>query len=81
MYFSKGKCNCPPGFALPFCQLKAIDGGLSDWSAWSKCSSKCNGGEQKRNRTCSNPEPAHGGKDCEGELTESKKCNEQPCRK
>ena len=36
-----------------------VDGG---WSAWSECSKKC--GKGKITRTCTNPKPAHGGKDC-----------------
>ena len=32
-----------------------------------------------RSRNCTNPEPANGGKDCEGATVENKTCNEQAC--
>ena len=59
----------------------AIDGGYSDWSE-SKCSKTCGGGVKTLTRTCTNPPPANGGKDC-SELGPTKKtilCNEQECR-
>ena len=49
-----------------------VDGG---WSKWSKCSASCGGGTQTR--TCTNPEPAYGGKDCKGES--ARDCNTDPC--
>ena len=48
------------------------DGG---WSAFGTCSKACSGGSQTR--TCSNPEPANGGKACVGNAT--KTCNTQAC--
>ncbi|MDD2647033.1 MAG: hypothetical protein PHV78_03680 [Patescibacteria group bacterium] len=49
-----------------------IDGGWSDWSA---CSVSCGGGT--KTRTCTNPAPANGGKNCEGDS--SLVCNTQSC--
>merc|ERR1712168_154967 len=68
--------------AMATCPAKKpcpIDGGWSAFSGWSTCSKKCGGGTQKRTRTCTNPKPAHGGKDCVGDAEETKKCNENPC--
>ena len=42
-----------------------VDGGWSEWNSWSICS-KPFGGIQTRNRECTNPEPAYGGKHCDG---------------
>ncbi|XP_028414776.1 dentin sialophosphoprotein-like, partial [Dendronephthya gigantea] len=44
--------------------LKRRHGGYSEWSPWTKCSKRCGKGIQKRFRTCTNPSPAHGGRDC-----------------
>merc|ERR1712054_3631 len=43
-----------------------VDGGWTDWSAFSECSVKGGGGNKTKTRTCTNPAPAHGGAECEG---------------
>ncbi|CAC5415827.1 Coadhesin,Hemicentin-1,Thrombospondin-2,Mucin-like protein [Mytilus coruscus] len=53
-----------------------IDGGWSSfgiWTSWSLCSSTCGSGEKtrSRNRTCSNPIPQYGGKQCSGYAAEN----------
>ncbi|XP_067021197.1 semaphorin-5A-like isoform X2 [Acropora muricata] len=61
--------------------LKAIDGGYSEWSTFSECNATCGGGIMVRKRSCNNPEPQHGGKNCKGLGTavEEKNCNSFPC--
>uniref|UniRef100_A0A7M5UQU5 Uncharacterized protein n=1 Tax=Clytia hemisphaerica TaxID=252671 RepID=A0A7M5UQU5_9CNID len=56
-----------------------VDGGLSTWSAFSKCSKACGAGHTHRTRSCTNPSPAHGGKGCEGALVEKKSCKVKEC--
>ncbi|CAG2209649.1 Coadhesin,Hemicentin-1,Thrombospondin-2 [Mytilus edulis] len=63
-----------------------IDGEWSSfgiWSSWFSCSLTCGGGEKIRirNRTCSNPVPSHGGKQCTGNETEhtTSECNTLHC--
>ncbi|XP_078346313.1 uncharacterized protein LOC144631689 isoform X2 [Oculina patagonica] len=58
-----------------------VDGGYSAWGPYGACSKPCGGGEQTRTRTCTNPPPANGGKDCSGlgPSTSSRKCNENSC--
>ncbi|XP_063400308.1 A disintegrin and metalloproteinase with thrombospondin motifs adt-1-like isoform X2 [Mytilus trossulus] len=63
-----------------------IDGGWSSydvWSSWSVCSVTCGGGvtSRSRNRTCSNPVPKYGGKQCIGNEVENvtSDCNISPC--
>ncbi|KAH3819585.1 hypothetical protein DPMN_121324 [Dreissena polymorpha] len=41
-----------------------VDGKWTDWSSWSTCSVSCENGTQSRNRNCTNPPQAYGGKDC-----------------
>ncbi|EDO44104.1 predicted protein, partial [Nematostella vectensis] len=56
-----------------------IDGGLSEWSEFGNCDKSCGRGVQKRVRTCTNPSPLFGGKDCAGAMEETKACNTHPC--
>lgn len=45
----------------------------------SDCSEACGGGEQTKVRTCTNPKPQNGGKDCDGPDKVTVKCNEESC--
>ncbi|XP_063688735.1 uncharacterized protein LOC134821851 [Bolinopsis microptera] len=56
-----------------------VDGGWSDYSKWGACSAGCGKGTQTRSKTCNNPPPARGGKDCGGEAVESKECMIAEC--
>ena len=62
-----------------FLYFLSVDGGLSDWTAWSKCSLTCGGGVMKRSRGCTHPAPAHGGANCVGDLAETQDCNTNNC--
>lgn len=55
------------------------DGKWSAWKPWSPCSVSCSLGTQSRSRTCTNPPPTFGGKDCMGKSDETKSCNKGPC--
>lgn len=55
------------------------DGKWSAWKPWSPCSVSCSLGTQSRSRTCTNPPPTFGGKDCVGKSDETKSCNKGPC--
>jgi len=41
-----------------------VDGGYTAFTDWSACSRSCGPGVTSRHRTCSNPPPTAGGKDC-----------------
>ena len=56
-----------------------LDGAWSCWTDWSACSADCGGGNQTRTRTCTNPAPAHGGAQCEGNSSETQNCNSHTC--
>ena len=60
-------------------QIISVDGGWSDDDEWSKCTKRCGTGTQNRTRTCTNPEPQHGGANCTGDAEESQQCNTDPC--
>ena len=64
------------------CVGAAVDGGYSDWSEFSECSATCGEGLRIRKRSCNNPEPKNGGKNCNdlGADTDTKSCNSFPCR-
>ena len=57
------------------------DGGYSEWGAWSECSATCGDGRHTRTRSCTNPSPSPGGKDCSqlGPDTETGECNSGGC--
>ncbi|KAI8512763.1 Thrombospondin type 1 repeat-containing protein [Branchiostoma belcheri] len=51
-----------------------INGGWSDWTTWSRCAASCGVGQQIRFRTCKNPPPQHGGKECAGSRKDARRC-------
>ena len=56
------------------------DGGLSPWGPWSPCSLSCGGlGQKSRSRGCTQPPPAHGGRDCQGVRLETTYCQAPDC--
>ena len=56
-----------------------VHGGWTPWTEWSDCSVSCSNGTQSRTRSCTNPAPAHGGRDCEGEDRQVKDCFLRHC--
>ena len=52
-----------------------VNGGYTDWSAWSTCSKTCGDGFMQRSRKCTNPPPKYGGI-CVGSSIGNKLCNE-----
>ena len=65
-------------YELP-CFPSIVHGNWTDWTPFGTCSKTCGGGIKNRFRTCTNPKPQHGGRDCEGSLVESMDCNILPC--
>ncbi|XP_074652537.1 semaphorin-5A-like [Tubulanus polymorphus] len=56
-----------------------IDGSWTDWSSWSACSQTCGISLRTRQRTCSSPKPAFGGKTCFGIAKDEQHCALAPC--
>ncbi|CAD5123995.1 DgyrCDS12301 [Dimorphilus gyrociliatus] len=63
------------------CNLQAcpINGGWSDWVEEGECTKSCGGGLQTFSRSCNNPAPQNGGKDCDGLDSKSESCNTKEC--
>ena len=56
-----------------------VDGGWSEWTDFTECSESCGGGTKTRSRSCTNPAPADGGAQCQGESSEEETCNTEAC--
>ncbi|XP_035824222.1 uncharacterized protein LOC101853604 [Aplysia californica] len=56
-----------------------VDGGVSPWGAWQKCTVTCGGGTTMRQRFCNNPVPMGQGAQCSEPLIEEQMCNKQAC--
>ncbi|XP_029193720.2 thrombospondin-1-like [Acropora millepora] len=74
---------CAPGLKfnerIDACDYNAPcyqDGGWSNWSPWSRCLVSCGWGRRYRHRTrtCTNPPPSGGGKDCVGRSRQRRRC-------
>ncbi|XP_078373724.1 SCO-spondin-like isoform X1 [Oculina patagonica] len=79
---SSGGKNCQgPSNQAQNCNTHpcAVDGSWSPWGQYSQCTKSCGGGSQYRTRTCNNPAPSGGGKQCPGLSQQSKHCNSQAC--
>ena len=56
-----------------------VNGGFTAWTSFDECSTTCGLGKQERTRSCTNPEPKHGGKECHGPVIDFKECKVKPC--
>lgn len=54
------------------------NGGWSEWSS-SPCSATCGDGTKNETRSCTNPAPLHGGKNCEGDSVRVTPCHTGQC--
>ena len=59
--------------------LQTVNGGFTEWTEFEECSKTCGDGKQERTRSCTNPEPKHGGQECDGPVLDERKCNVRPC--
>ena len=55
------------------------NGGWGVWSGWKSCTVTCGNGIQSRSRSCNNPAPLYGGRQCVGSSGDSKTCNNKNC--
>ena len=62
-------------FAVVNGLLSTVDGGWSAWSDWTYCTLTCGANSTKTHtRTCTEPEPSNGGKECKGNDMETESC-------
>ena len=57
----------------------SVNGGWTEYNIWSECSVTCGGGNQTRNRSCTNPSPSFGGRQCTGSSIENRVCGTEHC--
>ena len=66
-----------------FSAVPPVHGNYTEWSKWTNCSVTCGQGERSRYRTCTNPSPKRGGRNCMeqslGVDTEVDKCILSEC--
>ena len=81
LYFAASTSHDSTQFRKCFPALFTGNGGYSAWGPYGQCSKTCGGGKQSRERTCTNPPPSGGGKDCKelGPNTSSRECNNNKC--
>lgn len=53
-----------------------INGGWGQWSEWKTCNAQC---QSIRTRSCDNPEPSNGGRECVGDKLEKTNCTDDLC--
>lgn len=56
-----------------------IDGHWGRWSSWGLCNAECGFGTQTRTRSCDDPPPRYGGKQCTGISKGSQDCKLKSC--
>ena len=61
------------------CFHSKVDGIWALWASWGVCSKSCGDGTKEKTRTCTNPSPAHGGADCDGDPKEVGSCKLTEC--
>jgi len=62
-----------------FLQSCPVNGGWSSWEPWNTCSKECGIGVKTRVRTCTEPSPNNGGRECYGISTMTDECNAIIC--
>ena len=62
-----------------FVSLFAVNGEWTSWNVVTGCSVTCGNGVKKRTRSCSDPQPAYGGKPCPGNDTDYIHCHPMFC--
>ena len=56
-----------------------MDGKWGTWNGWLSCTNTCGKGTRSRQRSCGNPTPSNGGKQCVGGIKELDECESKAC--
>ncbi|ESO94033.1 hypothetical protein LOTGIDRAFT_228687 [Lottia gigantea] len=67
------------GETRPFGTRRTLDGKFGRWTDWTPCSKNCLGENQYRYRSCNQPIPQNGGRNCVGNAVDSRKCDQRKC--
>ena len=59
--------------------LFVVNGGYSKYKKVGECTKTWGGGMETLKRTCTNPPPSYGGKNCTGEDSYTRECNNMLC--
>ena len=54
----------------------SVNGGWGAWTSWSKCGENC---QRTRSRSCNNPAPVNGGRNCVGDRRDATACSGGNC--
>lgn len=58
----------------------SVDGGWSEWSKWSRCTTTCGGGLSYSKRSCTTSPPSNEGKHCAGRRIKVRLCHLNRCK-
>lgn len=61
--------------------ISVVNGGYGNWTLGTLCNVSCGVGIEIWRRSCDNPEPKYGGRNCTelGDSIEFRKCSREPC--
>ena len=64
---------------MRLCNFHLENGGWTKWGAYTACTKTCGGGTKSRSRSCTNPRPFGGGRECSGTNKQTVSCNSYAC--
>jgi len=75
------ECTCTMGRMECTQKECNVDCGYTEWSSWSNCTARCDGGIQYRSRQDNSPPAQGNGRNCTEIVEDERSCNTDPCPK